>query len=142
VGRQHSDATVLFHSTVARLLALHPSDEKAMSILERLGPMTAGQLARHTGLAAPSVTDLLDRLERKGWVRRRRDPADGRRVLVAPVARRVAAARPLFTATRRSLARLWTRYADQELAVIADFLARNAERLRQETAKLERRAWR
>ena len=38
VGRANSDATVLFHATVAKLLGLHPSDEKTMSVLQRLGP--------------------------------------------------------------------------------------------------------
>lgn len=38
--------------------------------------------------------------------------------------------------TKRSVARLYKRYDGQELAVILDFLRRNAERLRNETAKL------
>jgi DNA-binding MarR family transcriptional regulator len=137
VGRANSDATVLFHSTVAKSLGLHPSDEKTMSILQRLGAQTAGQIARHTGLATASVTDLLDRLERKGWVRRVADPHDRRRVLVQPVARRVADAARLFVSTSKSVARMYARYSDAELAIIADFLQHNAERLRTETAKLE-----
>ncbi len=71
-------------------------------------------------------------------MRRVADPQDRRRVVVAPVARRVAAAARLFVATRKSVARLHERYSDAELAVIADFLERNAERLRAETAKLDR----
>ena len=50
---------------------------------------------------------------------------------------RVKAARKLFASTQRSLARLYERYPDRDLAVIADFLARNAERLRAETEKLQ-----
>ncbi|HMH86698.1 MAG TPA: MarR family transcriptional regulator [Gemmatimonadaceae bacterium] len=138
VGRANSDATVLFHATVAKLLGLHPSDEKTMSVLQRLGPQTAGEIARHTGLATASVTDLLDRLERRGWVRRVADPRDRRRVVVEPVARRVADAARLFASTAKSVARMYERYNDAELEVIADFLERNGERLRAETSKLER----
>jgi DNA-binding MarR family transcriptional regulator len=140
VGREHSDATVLFHATMASLLDLHPTDYKALGILERLGPMSAGEIARNSGLATASVTNLIDRLERKGFVRRVRDTTDRRRVLVAPLVDRVTAARKRFASTHRSLARLVERYSDRDLAVITDFLARNAERLRAETGKLESNA--
>lgn len=135
-GREHSDATVLFHGTIAERLGLHPTDYKVLGILERAGAMSAGEIVRASGLANASVTDLIDRLVRKGFVRRVRDEADGRKVLVEPDAQRLAAARQLFASTRRSLNRLWSRYDDDELAIIADFLSRNAERLRQETESL------
>ena len=136
-GREHSDATVLFHTTTAQLLDLNPTDYKTMSVLQRLGPMSAGEIARHTGLATASVTDLIDRLERKGFVRRANDPADRRRVIIEPVAESVASARRYFEAASQSLARLYRHYEDGELAIIADFLSRNAERLRAETLKLQ-----
>jgi DNA-binding MarR family transcriptional regulator len=136
VGRENSDATVLFHSTIASLLDLHATDYKVLGILERLGPMSAGEIARQSGLAAASVTNLIDRLEQKGFVRRVADPADRRRVMVEAVRDRVTGAGELFASTLRSLGRLWERYSDRELAVIADFLGANAERLRIETTKL------
>lgn len=137
VGRVHSDATVLFHATMASLLDLHPTDYKVLGILERLGPVSAGEIARNSGLATASVTNLIDRLERRGFVRRLRDSADRRRILVEPILDRLTAARSWFASTRRSLARLIEQYSDKDLAVITDFLARNAERLVAETAKLE-----
>lgn len=136
VGREHSDATVLFHGTIAGLMGLHPTDYKVLGILERVGPMSAGAIARASGLATASVTDLIDRLEQKGFVRRVRDLRDRRRVVVEPSAYRAAAAGRLFASTRRSLAQLYERYSDRELAVVADFLARNAERLRTETERV------
>jgi DNA-binding MarR family transcriptional regulator len=136
VGRDHSDATVLFHASVADLLGLHPTDYKALGILERLGAMSAGELARRAGLATASVTNLIDRLEQKGFVRRVRDTNDRRRVVVEPVRDRLTAGRAVFASTQRSLARLLAQYSDADLVVIADFLRRNAERLRDETRKL------
>jgi DNA-binding MarR family transcriptional regulator len=138
-GREHSDATVIFHSTIARRLALNPTDYKTLGVLQRLGPMSAGEIAKHTGLATASVTSLVDRLEGKGFVRRTHDAKDRRRVMVTAVADRVADAPRIFASTRRSLARLFDRYSEAELAVIADFLTRNAERLRLETRKIEGR---
>ena len=45
-------------------------------------PMTAGRLAAELGLSTGAVTTLIDRLERDGHVRRERDTADRRRVIV------------------------------------------------------------
>jgi MarR family protein len=82
------------------------------------------------------VTNLIDRLEQKGFVRRVADPADRRRVMVEAIADRVSGARSLFASTRRSLAELYDRYSERDLSVIADFLRHNTERLRVETRKL------
>jgi DNA-binding MarR family transcriptional regulator len=136
VGREHSDATVLFHATVADRLGLHPTDHKAMSILERAGPMSAGELAERTRLTTPSVTALVDRLERRGFVRRVADPDDRRRVIVEPSPEGVAKVAAFFESPGRSLARLLAGYSPEELAVILDFLTRSTQRLRDETARL------
>jgi DNA-binding MarR family transcriptional regulator len=135
-GREHSDATVLFHAAVAAQLGLNPTDHKTMSILEREGPMTAGEIADRTGLATASVTALVDRLEQRGFVRRVRDPNDRRRVIVEPVPEGVAKFSPFFESPGRSLSWLLARYSAEELRVILDFLGRSTERLRSETTKL------
>jgi DNA-binding Lrp family transcriptional regulator len=135
VGREHSDATVLFHSALAAEVGLHPTDYKALGVLDRLGPMSAGELGRHTGLAAASVTNLIDRLVAKGFLRREPDPLDRRRVLLhADVA--VLTDNEFFASWQRTATQLWERYSDTELAVILDFLADTAERLRTRTETL------
>ena len=136
VGREHSDATVLFHARLATILDLHPTDYKTLSVLERLGAMSAGDIARQTGLATASVTNLIDRLERRGFARRVPDPSDRRRVLVEVCQERVNEARQALTSPTTSLRRLFDRYVVRDLQIIADFLARNASRLRAETVKL------
>ena len=136
VGREHSDATVLFHATVASCLKLHPTDYKVLGILERLGAMSAGELARQSGLATASVTNLVDRLEEKGFVKRVRDTEDRRRVLVEPIRDQLTRGRAVFASTMASLAALYEQYSVGDLVVIADFLRRNADRLREETRKL------
>lgn len=136
VGREHSDATVLFHARLAEHLGLPPTDYKTVSVLERLGPLSAGAIAAHTGLASASVTSLIDRLVAKGFAERIDDPADRRRVLVAVRRERLERERHQVPSPGRTLARLWSSYSDDELRVIADFLERNAARLREETVRL------
>ncbi len=50
--------------------------------LERQGPQRLTHLAAQEGVAQPSMTALVTRLEQAGLVDRRSDPSDGRAVLV------------------------------------------------------------
>ncbi len=50
--------------------------------LERQGPQRLTQLAAQEGVAQPSMTALVTKLEQAGLVDRRSDPSDGRAVLV------------------------------------------------------------
>lgn len=135
VGREHGDATVLFHSALAAEAGLHPTDYKALTVLDRLGPMSAGELGRHTGLAAASVTNLIERLVAKGFLRREPDPLDRRRALLhADLSELIE--RDVFASWQRTGTQSWERYSDTELAVILDFLADTAQRLRSRTEAL------
>ena len=95
-GRSLGTAAVHFHSVVADLQGIGTTEEKAIDILQRFGPMTAGELAERTCLAPPSVTGLLGRLQTKGFIERLSDPGDGRRVLVRLVESRLREFYPLF----------------------------------------------
>ncbi|GAB4085247.1 hypothetical protein GCM10028784_18770 [Myceligenerans cantabricum] len=80
-----SDAYVLFHESVGVRRGLSPGDHKALSAIERSGPLTASELARRTGLTAGAVTGLVNRLVEGGYVQREPFPTDGRRVLISAV---------------------------------------------------------
>src|SRR3954471_4690678 len=73
---------VLFSEAVAERLGIASSDVECLEVLVTSGPATAGQLADVTGLSTGAVTRMVDRLEQSGYVRRRSDPADRRRVIV------------------------------------------------------------
>ena len=136
-GRAQSEATVMFHTTVAAKQGLSATEEKALDLLERHGPLTAGELARHSGLAPASVTGLINRLERKGFARRVRNPNDRRSVLVEIDRDRVfASMAPLFADWVRELEEMYAGYTDQQLEVILDFLTEAARRQQQATGRL------
>jgi DNA-binding MarR family transcriptional regulator len=136
-GRASSAATVMFHTAVAARQGLSASEEKALDLLERSGPLTAGELARRAGLAPASVTALVDRLERKGFVRRIPNPGDGRSVLVEVDSERVyATVAPLFADWVGSLYELYAGYTDEQLEVILHFLTEAARRQQEATARL------
>jgi len=136
-GRAMSAATVMFHTTVAARQGLSATEEKALDLLERFGPLTAGELSKRSGLAPASVTGLIDRLERKGFARRIAHPSDRRSILVEVDADRVyAGMAPLFADWVGSLEELYAGYSDEQLELILHFLTEVARRQREATARL------
>jgi DNA-binding MarR family transcriptional regulator len=83
-------------------LGISPPRLSALSVVVFAGPVSIGALAEAEGVKPPTMTRLIDGLEREGLVTRESDPADrravrvratahGRRVLVEGRGRRVAA---------------------------------------------------
>jgi DNA-binding MarR family transcriptional regulator len=67
-------------------LGISPPRLSALSVVVGAGPIGIGALASAEGVAAPTMTRLVDALERDGYVRRRLDPEDARGVLVGATA--------------------------------------------------------
>src|SRR3954470_6827245 len=87
--REISTVTILFHQAIADRLGMNVTDHKCAGILARSGPITAGELARLTGLTTGAITGVVDRLEQAGFVRRARDSSDRRRVIIEPDAKQI-----------------------------------------------------
>jgi DNA-binding MarR family transcriptional regulator len=126
-SRLSSTIAVFFHTAMAAQVGLGATEEKTLFLLQGLGPLTAGEIAQHTGLTTASVTSLLDRLERKGFVRRVRDTQDRRRIIVVPDPARLAEFDRLFGSWQETFVDLLAGYGDEQLIAIADFLLRAAQ---------------
>lgn len=137
-GRDLSDAAVMFHTALAAKVGLGASHWKVLGMLERCGPMTAGELSARSGLAPASITGIVDRLERGDWVRRRQDAQDARRVVVAlnPAVLRRDFGR-LFQGLARRLQALYGRYSDEQLELLLQFMTEIAQRQKEATLELE-----
>jgi len=127
-GRAMSSAAVMFHSVLAAKQGLSATEEKSLDFLQRFGPLTAGELADKSGLAPPSVTGLIDRLEKRGFVRRVPDPEDGRRVRVQLNEERLSELAPLFADLVQEMETLSASYTVEQLEVIVRFLNDAARR--------------
>lgn len=136
-GREDAAAAVAFHAAIAAQQHLSLTEERALDLLERDGPLTAGQLAELSGLAPASVTGLVDRLQRKGFARRVAHPRDGRRVLIEIDPERAARVRPLLADFIEAMEGLHAQYSDEQLETIAGYLAAAAELQRAAAAELE-----
>ena len=121
----------------AERIGINATDLNCLNIVALTGPMTAGELARETGLTTASITGVLDRLEEGGFVRRERDPKDRRRVIVnlslGPALREIGPTfGPLVKAWRAAAAS----YSDDELTLLLGFQRRFEEIVREQLARL------
>src|SRR3954452_8167384 len=114
----NSTLAVFFHAAIAEQIGLGPTDEKTLLLLRGMGALTAGEIAQHTGLTTASVTNLIDRLERKGFVQRMRDVSDRRRVMVQPIEARLAELDRVFSQAVGTFDSLLDGYDDAQLATI------------------------
>ncbi len=127
---------MMFLNAVAQRFGLSLTEQNAISVIDRLGPLSAGEIAAHTGLATASVTSLIDRLEAKGFARRVRDGQDRRRVFVELRPERASLYGREFDPLRQSFARLLRGYRDDERAVILDCMVRITALMREEAMKV------
>lgn len=120
---------VLSSAAMARRFGLHPTDLEVLDLIFLRETVTAGELATATGLTSGSVTALVDRLAARGYVSRRRDEADRRRMLISVVRAATAPIEAAFEPRRVAMHALWSSYDNQTLRAVTDFLTRSTELL-------------
>ncbi len=117
----------LLNHHVSGHLGFKDIDLDCLNLIDRHGPLSPSALSRRAGLHPATLTGVLDRLERGGWVARERDPSDRRAVVVRALRDRYAELLGLYAGMNRSMNQICAGYDDAELQVIADFLQRTAE---------------
>jgi DNA-binding transcriptional ArsR family regulator len=131
----------LMGQAAADRIGLNATDLNCLNILSFAGQMTAGELARATGLTTASITGVADRLEEAGYVRRERDPQDRRRVVIRLVfPRALSDVAPVFLPLIQGWQGVVDHYTDDELRLIVDFYGRMEEVIREHVTRLRGRA--
>lgn len=117
--------TLLNHQVSARV-GLKDVDLDCLELLARFGPMSPSTLARNAGLHPATMTGILDRLQRGGWVVRERDPeaTDRRAVTVRALRERNAELFELYSGMNSSMDDICAGYEEAQLELLADFLRR------------------
>ena len=103
-------------------VGLRDVELKALDVLMRDGAMSAKALGQRLGIHPATMTGILDKLEKSGWVTRERSPEDRRVVLIEPVRERVGEIVRLFAGMNTMAIGLLDRYDDDKLEAIAGFL--------------------
>ncbi|MCJ8014851.1 MarR family transcriptional regulator [Paenibacillus sp. KQZ6P-2] len=128
--------TVLYQQNVAASLGLYNNDLKSVDILRETGPITAGELSKLTGLATGSVTALIDRLEKVGYVRRQSDPNDRRRVILVPEYEYKEEVGNTYRPLHQSMIELASSYSEDELELINHFIGKASGILEEQIRQL------
>ena len=126
----------LLNHRVGGRLDLKDVDLDCLDLISRHGPVSPGALARRAGLHPATMTGILDRLERGGWVARERDPDDRRAVVVRVLPERSAELVRLYSGMNTSLDEICAGYGEADLELLADFLRRATDAGRDATDEL------
>jgi DNA-binding MarR family transcriptional regulator len=121
--RDNASVSVVLHQAIADQFGLGPSDLKCLDLARREHPLTAGRLAELTRMSTSAVTAMLDRLERAGFISRRRDTADRRRVYVESTGRHEADMTAAFEPMQRAMLTLLSSQSDDRLEFLSAFIA-------------------
>src|SRR6185312_11752108 len=116
----------LLNHHVGAHVELKDIDIDCLDLIARHGPLSPTALARRAGLHPATMTGILDRLERGGWVARDRDPADRRAVVIRSLRGRIAELIRLYSGMNTAMDQICAEYGDAELELLTDFLRRVA----------------
>jgi DNA-binding MarR family transcriptional regulator len=88
--------------------------------------MSPSAVARRAGLHPATMTGILDRLQRGGWITRERDPdaTDRRAVTVRALRDRSAEVFQLYGGMNTKMDELLAEYSAADLELLADFVQR------------------
>jgi DNA-binding MarR family transcriptional regulator len=125
--RELSNQLSLLNHHVGAHVELKDVDLDCLELINRHGPLNPSALARHAGLHPATITGILDRLERGGWVARDRDPNDRRAVVVRVRRDRAAELFRLYAGMNTSMDQICAGYSDDQLELLADFLRRTTD---------------
>ncbi|MFI6849469.1 MarR family winged helix-turn-helix transcriptional regulator [Kitasatospora sp. NPDC050467] len=125
-----------FDEAVATRLGLNRTDLRCLGVVLGSGPLSAGEISTAVKLSPAATTTAIDRLSQAGYVSRTRDDDNRRRVLVTATdaARTVEA--EVFRPVGQAGAQALSRYDEDQLAVILDFLQTARQVQQTQTARL------
>lgn len=119
---------VLGNERIAREFGLLVTDLQTLHLLFlREDVRTPKQLGQATGLPNSTVTRVLDRLERAGYVRRTHDSEDRRRVNIELIAEAVEPINSRYAQYSDALDKVHAEFSEEELGIVARYLEQTSE---------------
>lgn len=139
ISQLYAYTSLQLHETVSRKAGFAGTDHKYLGFFLQKESLTAGELAAFTGLTTGAVTGLIDRFEKKKLVKRTFDKTDRRKVIVvANRAKIIDLLAPFYTDYQSETEKLLASYTDNEIQIIASFLTKSIEVMKQTTISINK----
>jgi len=124
--RELNNQLSLLNRQVSTHLEVKDVDLDCLELITRHGPVSPSALARRVGLHPATLTGILDRLQRGGWIIRDREPnaADRRAVSVRALRERNREVYRLYAGMNTAMDQICADYTEAQLELLADFLRR------------------
>jgi DNA-binding MarR family transcriptional regulator len=135
--REVNNQISLLSHRVGASVSIKDVDLDSLDYVSQYGPLSATALARGVGLHPATMTGVLDRLEKGGWIRRQRDENDRRAVLIAIDPARNADMVAMYAGMDSAMDGVLEQFTDTELDTITRFLQLTAEAGRVSTEELD-----
>jgi DNA-binding MarR family transcriptional regulator len=110
------------NDVVGAKVDLRSGDLEILDLVARYGPLSPGAMATAMGVHPATLTGIIDRLEKGGWVERTPDPDDRRRIRVQARRQRGGELARLYGPMNKSLAEICAGLTPNQLRVVRDFL--------------------
>ncbi|GHH80534.1 MarR family winged helix-turn-helix transcriptional regulator [Streptomyces capitiformicae] len=114
-------------AAAAARLGINQTDLRCLDVLLQRESAAPGELGAALGLTTGSVTAMLDRLDRLGYLTREPDPADRRRSVVRASDRTRQAADEIYRPLAEEANEGLQRYSAAELRLLLDFVRGSRE---------------
>lgn len=136
-ARDNGISAMLFRNAMARKFGVTLTESLCLTLLGINPNSSPKELAHNIGLTTGAITTLLDRLEKRGFIKRKPNPKDRRGVLIEIDEEYTKEAMKMVTGIQKAHKELVNSYSDKELEIIQDFLIRFTDNMVKETEKLE-----
>lgn len=139
-SRQYSDASVFMHEAIARKAGLSGADHKYLGLILKHKSITAGEISKLTGLTTGAVTGLIDRLEKKGLLKREFTAEDRRKVIIIPNEENsIKLLKPFFEELQQKTTALLSGFSEEQLHTIRHYFTEAAVIMNETTNRLNQK---
>ena len=122
----NNQIALLSHHVSVRV-ELRDVDLDCLDFLAQHGPASPSALARRVGVHPATMTGVIDRLEKGGWIARQRDENDRRAVVVSARQDAIGEVFRHYEGMNAQLDAVCADYSPAELELIAGFLQKTAD---------------
>ena len=125
--RQAIASAILFNQQVADDAGMNLRDLQVLHLLQLHGPSQPRDLARWASVTTGGMTVILDRLEKEGYARRERNPADRRSCIVRLIPESLRKFEAVYASKAGLLSRAMDGYSEKDLRLLIGFLEKIVE---------------